>query len=185
VGSQSTSWWGMVMLIVTEATLFGALISAYFYLRFNAPAWPLGGIERPELILPGIGTVILLSSSIPMYLAERGIRAGKVGRLRLGLAISLVLGAIFLGIQAAEYLRSDFRPWTNAYGSLFYTITAFHGLHVLGALLLNAGVQVLAWRGHFNARQHAGVQNVALYWHFVDAVWIVIFASLYLSPYVS
>jgi heme/copper-type cytochrome/quinol oxidase subunit 3 len=175
----------MVMLILTEATLFGALISAYFYLRFAAPVWPPAGIGRPELILPGIGTVVLLSSSIPMHLADRGIRAGNLQRLRIGLLISFVLGAIFLGIQAAEYMRSEFAPWTNAYGSLFFTITSFHGLHVLGGLLLNAATQVLAWQGHFSQRRHAGVQNVALYWHFVDAVWIVVFASLYLSPYVS
>ena len=97
---RPTGWWGMVMFITTEATLFAALVASYFYLRFQTtPDWPLGGIKEPELSLPLIMSAILLSSSAPMAWADHGIRAGHVGRLRLGLGATFVLGAIFLGLQ--------------------------------------------------------------------------------------
>ena len=183
---RPTGWWGMVMFITTEATLFAALIASYFYLRFQStPEWPLGGITTPELSLPLVMSAILLSSSAPMAWADHGIRAGHVGRLRFGLAATFVLGAIFLGLQGYEYVTKleEFTPRTNAYGSLFFAITGFHGMHVMVGLLLILFVQVRAWLGHFDRTRHLHVQTTAMYWHFVDAVWVVILLSLYIGPH--
>ena len=183
---RQTGWWGMVLFITTEAAVFASLVASYFYLRFRAtPEWPLGGIEQPTLRLPLIMSVILLSSSLPMHWADRGIRQGRVGRLRAGLAATFVLGAAFLALQGIEYAEKlrEFTPRTNVYGSLFYAITGFHGLHVLVGLLMNLFIQVRAWLGHFGPDRHLHVAGVALYWHFVDAVWVVILLSLYLSPH--
>lgn len=181
-GLRATGWWGMVVLIVTEATLFAALLSSYFYLRSGASQWPPAGIAKPEFLLAGPGTAILLSSSVTMIWAEMAIRRGNQRSLRLGMAISFVLGLIFLAIQGTEYARADFSPRTDAYGSLFFTITGIHGLHVAIGLCMLAIIQLRAWLGHFTAERHLAVQNVSLYWHFVDAVWIFVFASLYISP---
>ncbi|MFN8556439.1 MAG: cytochrome c oxidase subunit 3 [Dehalococcoidia bacterium] len=181
-GSRSPGWWGMVLLILTEAVLFSSLIASYFYVQAMSAVWPQGGIEPPALTLPIAMTVILLSSSAPMFLAESGIAAGRQWRLRLGLALCLVLGVIFLALQAVEYRSKEFGLWTNAYGSLFFGITGFHGLHVLVGLVMNVYMQVRAWRGHFTGERHLAIQTTALYWHFVDLVWIAIFLSLYLSP---
>ena len=157
---RPTGWWGMVMFITTEATLFAALVASYFYLRFQStPEWPLGGIKSPELPLPLVMSAILLSSSLPMAWADRGIRDGRVEKLH------------------------EFTPQTNAYGSLFYAITGFHGTHVLVGLLLILFVQVRAWLGHFGRGRHLHVQTTAMYWHFVDAVWVVIMLSLYIGPH--
>jgi len=183
-GDRATGWWGMVLFVATEATIFGCLLASYFYLRVSAPAWPPDGIKFPELTLPIPMTVLLVGSSLPMWWAESGIHQGKRGRLRLGLAVAFVLAAAFLIMQAIEYRNKDFAISTNAYGSLFYLITGLHGMHVLAALVMNAVVQVRAWLRHFDARRNLAVQNLALYWHFVDAVWIFIFLSLYISPYV-
>jgi heme/copper-type cytochrome/quinol oxidase subunit 3 len=186
-GRHSFAWWGMIWLILTEATLFASLLVSYWYLRFRStPAWPPGGIHKPELTLPLIMSAILWSSSLPVHLADRGIRNGNVRRLRLGLLVGWILGATFVVLQlAVEYpeVLKEFSPRTNAYGSLFFTITGFHGLHVIVGLLFSLWVQVRAWRGAFDAERHVSVQNFAMYWHFVDTVWVFILLTLYLSPY--
>jgi heme/copper-type cytochrome/quinol oxidase subunit 3 len=183
--SRTVGWWGMVLLIITEATIFVALISSYFFLHFNAAEWPLGDIARPELRIAIINTVLLVGSSFPMQMALRSIRRGSRSGLQIGIIIGFILGAIFLGLQAYEFSHSEFMPQTNAYGSLFFTILSIHGLHVLVGLGLAFFILVRTWFGHFDALHYQAVENSVLYWHFVDAVWIVIFVSLYLSPYLT
>jgi heme/copper-type cytochrome/quinol oxidase subunit 3 len=181
--SRSTAWWGMVWFIAAELALFGTFLASYFYLRFQAATWPPDGIEDPNLVTAAIMTVLLLSSSLPMWWGERGIKSGDVGRLRLGLALSMLLGLIFLALASYEFASAEFSWRTDAYGSLFFFITGFHAAHVLGGLLMNGTVQVRAWRNHFDREHHVAVEVTALYWHFVDAVWIAIVLSLYVSPY--
>jgi heme/copper-type cytochrome/quinol oxidase subunit 3 len=185
-GSRAFGWWGMAWLIGTEATLFALLIASYFYLRFrHDPTWPPDGLAAPKLGLPLLMTAILWSSSIPVHIAERGIKAGDQVRLRVGLAAGFLLGAVFLVITVAvewpETLQ-EFRPTTNAYGSLFFTITGFHAVHVLVGLLLSLWTQVRAWRRAFDEHRHLTVQNFTMYWHFVDVVWAFVLATVYLSP---
>jgi heme/copper-type cytochrome/quinol oxidase subunit 3 len=186
-GPRAFGWWGLVWLIATETMLFGALIASYFYLRFKSgPNWPPGEIMLPKLELPLIMSAILWSSSIPVHLADRGIRAGNIRRLRWGLFAGFILGAVFLGLQLGlEYpeMLKEFTPTENAYGSLFFTITGMHALHVVGGLLFNLWVQIHASRGLYDSHRHLSVQNFAMYWHFVDIVWVVVLASLYLSPH--
>ena len=186
VGPRSFAWWGMVWLIATEATLFALLIASYFYIRFRSPEWPPGHIEAPELALPLIMTAILWSSSIPVHLAEKGIEHGNQKRLRWGLAIGFVLGAVFLLItllvEWPETLH-HFDPRTNAYGSMYFTVTGFHLSHVVVGLSVSAFTQVRAWQGAFDEMKHVSVQNFAMYWHFVDIVWLFVLLSIYISPH--
>jgi cytochrome c oxidase subunit III len=181
-GHKAPGWWGMILLIVTEATLFACLIASYFYLRAGAHIWPLDGLEKPKLVRPIIMTLILLTSSTPMWWADRSIRKGNQRNLRLGLALSFLLGALFLGLQIAEYRDLTFRVTANAYSSVFLTITSLHGMHVIAGLLTTAYTFLRACLGHFRPGRDLAVQNTALYWHFVDIVWLFIFTSLYLSP---
>ncbi|MDP8961705.1 MAG: heme-copper oxidase subunit III [Actinomycetota bacterium] len=186
-GPRAFGWWGMVWLIATEATLFALLIASYFYLRFrNGPVWPPEGIPKPELVLPLAMTAILWSSSIPVHIADKGIREGRQGRLRWGLAAGFVLGAVFLfitvGVEWPEKLH-HFTPASNVYGSLFFTITGFHAAHVLVGLLMSVWTQVRAWRGAFDETRHLTVQTFSMYWHFVDVVWAAVLATIYLSPH--
>lgn len=178
---RSPGWWGMILLIATEATFFAYLLFSYFYVAsMSQGAWPPEGAPSLGLAFPN--TLILLGSSLTLHWAESGIHQAKQGRLRAGLLLTLALGAVFLSIQMLEYSRKTFTPVTGVYGSLFFTITGFHGAHVAAGMLMNAVVLVRAWRGHFTAARHLAVTNTAMYWHFVDAVWIVVFVALYLSP---
>jgi len=178
---SNPGWWVMVLVIATEAMLFAYLLFAYYYLAsMSGNGFPAGGAPRLTLVVPN--TVILLASSGSMYWGERGIRRGDQRRLRLGMLVTLILGAVFLTIQGIEYSRKSFGLSTNAYGSLFFTITGFHGAHVFVGLLMNAVVQVWAWRGWFTRERHLAVTNVAMYWHFVDVVWLAVFFSLYVTP---
>ncbi|MFC0531702.1 cytochrome c oxidase subunit 3 [Phytohabitans kaempferiae] len=182
---RTTGWWGMVLFVTTEAALFAVLLGTYFYLRFQyGPQWPPAGIGAPELVRPLIMTAVLLPSSLPVVWAERGIRRGQVWRLRAGLTATLLLGIIFLTMQATEYAMKlkEFTFTTNAYGSLFYTITGFHGLHVSVGLLMISWLLAAAVRGSFGSRRHERVRITAIYWHFVDAVWAAILFTIYLSP---
>jgi heme/copper-type cytochrome/quinol oxidase subunit 3 len=179
-GSRATGWWGMVLFVVTELALFGSALASYFYLRFQSPTWPPPGIEKPDLFWGSIATVLLLSSSIPVYLGERSIERGNLRGLQIGLAVAIALAIAFLAIQAHEYASATFSWRDDAYGSLFFTITGLHGLHVIGGILVLAFLELRAARRTVDAEHHLAVTTGALYWHFVDVVWIVIFPVVYL-----
>jgi heme/copper-type cytochrome/quinol oxidase subunit 3 len=183
---RTTGWWGMVLFVTTEAALFACFIGSYYYVRFQqGSVWPPDGIEDPKLLKPIIMTAVLLPSSLPVIWAERGIRKGQTWRLRAGLAITVVLGLAFLSLQVSEYLEDlkEYTPRTDAYGSLFYGITTFHGFHVLTGVVMVGWLLAAAFRGEFGYRRHERVRLAAIYWHFVDVVWAAIFLSLYLFPH--
>ncbi len=182
-GDRAPAWWGMLVLIATEATFFGALIFSYFYLALDKSQWPPAGIKPPELARPLIGTALLWGSSLPMWWAEHSARKGLMGRVALSLAVSMGMSTMFFLIQMLEYATKEFGPQVNAYTSIFYAITAFHGMHVFVALIMSAVVQVRVWLGHFTAERHLAIQVLGLYWHFVGLVWVFILGSLYISPH--
>jgi cytochrome c oxidase subunit 3 len=180
--SHSPGWWGMVFLCATEGMLFACFLGSYFFLRGNVEAFAAEGGKYVPLTRPLIMTGLLLASSVTAWWAESGIKRGDTGRLRIGLAITLLLGVLFLGVQAWEYSLRETSWTTSAYDSLFVTITGFHGAHVAGGLLILGYVELRALLGHFDAGRHDAVSNATLYWHFVDGVWLFILSSLYLSP---
>ncbi len=175
------AWWGMVMLITTESMIFAGLISADLFVRASSKSWPQGGIARPELLEVSIFTVVLLASSIPVWWGERGIIRGDVRRLRLGLGIGFVMGAAFLVYTIVDFATADFGWTANAYASLHDTIIGLHAMHVAIGLAMSLGVQAKAWTGRVDEHRHVTVRMFAMYWHFVDAVWIVVFSTLFLS----
>lgn len=176
-----TGQWGMALLIATEAALFAYLLFSYFYLAVRAPGpWPTAGPPGLDIAIPN--TVILVASSASLHWAERGVRRGDLRRLRWGLGVTILLGTTFLALQGFEYSRLEFSPTSDAYGSAFFIITGLHGSHVLVGTVMLAVLLVLALRGEFSKEDHHFVSNGALYWHFVDAVWLAVFTCLYLTP---
>jgi cytochrome c oxidase subunit 3 len=169
---------GAVVWLASEVMFFGGLFAAYFTLRSEASVWPPRGIEL-ETATTAVATVVLIASSFTMHLAVKALRRDDRLATQRWLVVTLALGALFLANQVREFLVLDFGVSTNSYGSLYYTMTGFHGLHVLGGLVL-LGVGV-AFMGGVASRERraAGVEAVAYYWHFVDVVWVGLFLTIF------
>jgi cytochrome c oxidase subunit 3 len=161
--------------------IFLGLFTAYLTFRAVAPSWPPEGTPRLELLLPGINTVILISSSFVAHNADTAIKKNNVAGLRTWFLATIAMGAIFLVGQVYEYSHLEFGLTTNLFASTFYVLTGFHGLHVFFGLVLMLGV---IWRslkpGHYSSDHHFGVEAAEIYWHFVDVVWIILFLLLYI-----
>lgn len=181
-GTKSSGWWGVCMLIVTEASLFGYLLMSYYYLWSQTlQKWPPEGL--PDLKLPGLNTAILLSSSVFVWLAEHFIKKSAKNKSALGLCGAIILGAIFIAIQCKEWMDKDYGLQTHIYGSLYFTITGFHMLHVAVGLIMLGILAFWTFRGFYDARRYEAIRIGGLYWHFVDAVWILIFSTFFILPY--
>jgi len=181
-GRLSSGWWGMLVLVATEAALFAYLLFSYFYVAAQSTGpWPPGG--PPKLQLAGTGTILLVAGSVTMWWGEKGIRAGKRGQLLIGLAASALLGVAFIALEALEWSHKDFTPASNAYGSLYFTVTGFHLAHVLVGVGMLAILFIWTLLGYFGVRRHSTISTAVIYWHFVTAVWVAVFLSLYVSPY--
>ena len=180
---NSVGWWGVLSLILTEGSLFGYLLFSYAYTASQmGPGWIP---EQPSFSLSGPNTAILLLSSVAVWWAERGSRRGARWQLLLGLALALALGIAFVFIQSMEWHNKSFTLRSNVYGSLFFTITGFHMAHVVVGLLGLGALLLWSALGYVSPTRNAPVTHVAAYWHFVDAVWLCVFSTLYLSPYLG
>jgi heme/copper-type cytochrome/quinol oxidase subunit 3 len=172
--------WGMALAIVTEALLFVSVFFAYFYVgRLHRP-WPA---EPPQVALAIVLLVILLASSVTAWASEHLLSRGSRRAARGFLWTTIALGVVFVAVQILEYrdhLR-ELRPTTDAYGSLFYVITSFHGLHVAVGLLMLGFVALLPSLDPDRSPRRP-LHNVVLYWHFVDVVWIFVVGLIYLLP---
>ena len=177
--ARSNMLLGVRLGILSEVMLFGALFAAYFVIRSESGGWPPEGHERPELLLPGLNTLLLLSSSVTMQWAVRAIGRGEVAPMRRALRVTLLLGSIFIVVQGYEFATNGFGLDAGVFGSTFYTLTGFHGAHVLAGLGFMAIVATRARRGLISAEHHTAVEAASYYWHFVDAVWVVLFSTLY------
>ena len=168
----------------------GALTN-FFLWKGYAPAWPTNGPAQiggafetiPAWGVPLLNTLILLSSGVTITIAHHALRAGKRTQLMIFLGLTVLLGATFLWYQAHEYLEAyehlNLTLGSGVYGSTFFMLTGFHGLHVtLGTIML-----IVIWlrcaRGHFDRDHHFGFEAVAWYWHFVDVVWLGLFLFVY------
>lgn len=184
-GRHTMEWWGMILFIASEALIFANFIAMYLYLEIRN--WSIKPWHLPsDITYPIINTIILICSSFPAHWAGRGIAKGNQRQMKIGLALTILMGAIFLGGQVYEYsgLFGDFgfTPQKNIFGSAFFTLTGFHGLHVTVGVIFLLICLIRSMRGDFTAKKHFAVQAAEMYWHFVDIVWIVVFSLIYLSP---
>jgi len=171
---------GMLLFIISEIMVFGAFFTAYFFIRVvNTDPWPALGQEIPWAIA-GINTLILISSSLTLHWALHSVKSGNRFAFKVGMLSTFLLGACFLFIQVNEYIHLGYSPTESAQGSIFYGLTGLHGAHVFIGLTLLLMVTVRAFRGHFSAEHHRGVEVPGIYWHFVDVMWVVVYATIYI-----
>ncbi len=182
--------YGVIMFIMSEAMFFVAWFWAFFKNALYpmgplSPAidgvWPPAGIETFDpWHLPLINTLILLCSGAACTWAHHAI-AHENNRKDMinGLAIAVILGIIFTGFQAYEYTHATFGFSGNVYGATFFMATGFHGFHVIVGTIMLFVCMLRAMKGHFTPEAHVGFEAAAWYWHFVDAVWLFLFAAIY------
>jgi cytochrome c oxidase subunit 3/cytochrome o ubiquinol oxidase subunit 3 len=171
---------GMACMILTESALFSIFVVAYlFYIgkSLNGP------YPKDVLDLPVLATIALLSSSISVTLAVRAIRGGQMAAFNLWWFITIVLGGFFLVATGIEWdgliYGHNLTIWTNLFGTTYYTLVGFHAGHVTVGLMLLALVLILSLRGSVHAAHAERVEVLSWYWHFVDAVWVVVFTTVY------
>jgi cytochrome c oxidase subunit 3 len=200
--------WGMSWFIFSEVMFFGAFFGALFWARIysvpelgsiesNAlmwpgfePHWPSAGPAFEEQFtpmgawgIPAINTLLLLSSGVTVTMAHWALKENNRKQLILFLALTIILGVTFLGLQAYEYGHAirelNLKLSTGIYGSTFYMLTGFHGFHVTCGVIMLTVILVRCIRGHFTPDHHFGFEGVAWYWHFVDVVWLGLFTFVY------
>ncbi|MFN2617633.1 MAG: heme-copper oxidase subunit III [Thermoleophilaceae bacterium] len=173
--AMPNGWWGVALLVATEAAFFGSLITSYFYLRVRNAHWPPPGIEAPDMTAPLILAGVLVATSLPMLLAARSARAGRTRASWLALLAAVLVQAGYLAFQV-HFFASDldrFKPDDTAYGSIYFTLLAAHHLHVLVGILLVLWLLARLLSGLTNYRVIA-VRVVTVYWYFVNALAVIV-----------
>ena len=184
-GGISNPVLGMILFITSEVMFFAGLFAAYFSIRAAADIWPPEEFGHAVQIFPLVGpaTVLLIVSSLTCQLGVWAIRRDdRTGFIR-NIGVTVVLGVVFLVMQAADYaiLYSEGLTLSaGTYGTTYYTLTGFHGAHVFAGVVMLAVVLYRGLAGQFSSRHHDAVEATSLYWHFVDVVWIALFATLYI-----
>jgi cytochrome c oxidase subunit III len=171
---------GFTVFLISETMLFLGLFSALLTYRSVALVWPPAGTPELEKLIPAVNTVILIASSLVIHQASDAIKNNNLKGVRQSFLITLLMGATFLGGQIWEYAHLSFGLQSGIFGSTFYVLTGFHGLHVFVGLLLMATVLFRSMKPkHYTAESHFGIEATSLYWHFVDVVWVFLFLLLY------
>jgi cytochrome c oxidase subunit 3 len=187
---------GMWLFLVTEILFFGGLFTAYMIYRLAYPQAFAEASHELDVVLGGVNTAVLISSSLTMAMAVWAAQMGKRSSQLLFLGLTILLGLAFLGVKAVEYAAKfehhlvpgpDFRfegardpVHAQLFFSLYFVMTGLHALHMVIGIGLMAVLFVMAARGRFTKAYHTPVEVSGLYWHFVDIVWIFLFPLLYL-----
>ena len=190
-GGEPTPWrprldnarLAMLFFLSAETMFFAGLISAFFVLRLSAAVWPPPLQPRLPMLITGLNTLVLLASSVAIIAALRAARRGDRRTLVERLAATAALGALFLAVQGFEWARLIHYGLTvtsGAYGATFYTLIGIHAAHVLGALVWLGVTLLLAARGRFVDGRVSGLRACATYWHYVVALWPILYVTVYL-----
>jgi heme/copper-type cytochrome/quinol oxidase subunit 3 len=182
VGARSArpaAWWGILILIASEAMLFAAFVGTYFYLRFTSHEWPQGGLPAPKALVPIILVACLVATSVPMQLASAAARAGRLPATRFFLLAALLVQGGYFGYEVHDFFHQlqTFDISRNAYSSIYYTLLGADHAHVALGILFNLWLLGKLATGLTTYRVNAA-QAIAWYWHAVNVITIVVIATL-------
>jgi cytochrome c oxidase subunit 3 len=181
---EATAYVGMVVFLASWAMLFASLFFAYGLVRSHAPVWPPLDLPRLPLLLPGLNTLVAGAASLALERAGGAVRGGRRGAAASGLSLATALGATFLALQAVVWTglwRAGLQIDGGPYPSAFYTLTGLHAAHVLVGLVALGWLTARAWRGGLGPDQRTSVRLWTMYWHFVGAMWLVLYVTVYVA----
>ncbi len=176
---------GLGLFLFSKSMFFSALVGAYIVLyKTHADNWPPPGVPELQLGMSSFNTLLILISAVPALLATRAIRRDNQRGTRYGLGLAALLGVLFMGIQILEWvtLHREGLPLRMTYGSCYYVLTGFHAAYVLTGLGILGLVLKRTLDGRYSAERHIGVDIACIWWHFVSAVWMLLFVAIYLIP---
>jgi heme/copper-type cytochrome/quinol oxidase subunit 3 len=173
---RPVGWWGVLLLVATEAALFGAMIASYFYLRFQAVHWPPIGVPEPKVLAPTLLTLVLVCSSVPAAAAASAARRRQAGRASTALVTTAALAALYAAGTLVLLVQEwhDAPATKDAYDSLFFTIQGAHVAHVAAGVLVNLFLLATIARGRISQYRVNGIWAMSLYWHFVNALAVLV-----------
>lgn len=171
---------GFIIFLLSESMVFASFFLAYLALRLTTQNWLPQGISGLEIKQPAINTVVLVSSSFVIYFAEKALKLNKLGTFRFLWLLTSAMGTYFLIGQALEWSSMPFKITTGLFGTTFYLLTGFHGLHVLAGVLLQLLMFGRSFIPGIHSGENFGVSATSLFWHFVDVIWLLLFSLLYL-----
>ncbi len=172
---------GMICLIIGETAIFSIFVLAYLF-YIGKSQW--GPQPKEVLSVPIVNTICLLSSSLTIWVSEQAIEHGKVQKFLRWMGLTIILGSIFLFGTGYEWYKLIYHDGltlqTNLFGTTFYSLVGLHASHVIIGLIMLTTLWLFAKTGYVTAKNSERIQTLALYWHFVDAVWVVVFAVVYI-----
>ncbi|GAX38222.1 cytochrome c oxidase subunit 3 [Nodularia sp. NIES-3585] len=177
---EGNKMFGFIVFLLSESVIFLSFFAGYIVYKTTSTNWLPAGVTGLEIREPAINTVILVSSSFVIYLAERALQNHNLKGFRIYLAATMAMGSYFLVGQGIEWSNLEFGFTSGVYGGMFYLLTGFHGLHVFTGILLQSIIFVRSFFPGNYESGHFGVNATSLFWHFVDVIWIVLFILIYL-----
>jgi heme/copper-type cytochrome/quinol oxidase subunit 3 len=185
VGLRSSGFWGVVFLVISEASLFAYLFFAYYYFAVqpHPGSWPPSG--PPSFTYSAPETAVLIVSSATIWWADRSATFGRRSGVLLGLGLTFLLGVAFVGLQLAEWYDKPYSFATDSYSSLTFLIEGTHLAHEVIGVIMVAAVTVWSALGYFGPLRHAPITVTSFYWYFVTVIWLALFFTIYVTPYLS
>jgi heme/copper-type cytochrome/quinol oxidase subunit 3 len=182
MGTASVTWWGTAAFMLIEGTGFALALAVYLYLMSLAATWPIDA-KRPDLLPGTLVTLLLLASVVPNVLVSRWAERQELRKVRIGMLVMSVLGLAPLIVRIFEFPALNISWDTNAYGSVVWTLLGLHTTHIITDLIDTLVLAVLMFTRHGdNLRRFGDVQDNAMYWNFVVAAWLPIYACIYWIP---
>jgi len=182
-------WWGNLLLLAIESTMFGIVIACYFYFHQNFSYWPpprnvppTTYDTAPDLLAPTSNVILLLLSCVPMYLLDRAARAGKIKAVRIAIVVSIIFGAAAVALRCFEFRDIHFKWDANAYGSIVWAVLSLHFAHLITGTLETAVLGAYVFAKGLDAKHRVDLTVTAVYWYWIVGVWIPLYAILYWGP---